>query len=152
MEHELADHIVFARDVSEEALYALHAYAAATVVPTLFEGGFPWQSLEAMLMDTPAIMSDINAVSERVAAFGIDPTGLRRFEPFDVDALASHMRDALADRAELVRGQRPARDALFRYQWDDVAHAYFRVISDRLQQLSTAGGTAASAPAQRAAA
>jgi glycosyltransferase involved in cell wall biosynthesis len=150
-ERALSDRVVFARDVGEEALYALHAHATATIVPTLFEGGFPWQSLEAMLMDTPAIMSDIDAVSERVAAFGIDPTGLRRFKPFDVETLAAHMRDALADREGLVRDQQPARDALFRYQWDDVARAYFRVISDRLQQLAAAPGATDPAPAQRAA-
>ena len=50
-----SERVVIAKDVTEEQLYALHAHAAATVVPTLFEGGFPWQGLEAMLMNTPAI-------------------------------------------------------------------------------------------------
>jgi hypothetical protein len=42
----LGARVILAKDVSEETLYALHAYAAATTVPTLFEGGFPWQALE----------------------------------------------------------------------------------------------------------
>jgi len=138
-DNELAPRVVLAKDVNEETLYALHAYAAATVVPTLFEGGFPWQGLEAMLMDTPAIMSKIDAVSERLAAFAIDTAGLRLFDPHDVATLTRHMHDALDDRAALVEGQRPVKDALFRYSWDDVAKAYFKTISGRLEEAPGLG-------------
>jgi glycosyltransferase involved in cell wall biosynthesis len=136
-EGELEAHVVLAKDVSEETLYALHAYAAATAVPTLFEGGFPWQALEAMLMDTPAILSNIDAISERLSAFGVDSTGLRLFDPMDAGALADHMRDALTDRASLVREQSAVKEALFQYQWNDVARAYFRRISERLGELAS---------------
>lgn len=139
-QYGLAEHVVFAKDVSEEALYALHAYASATVVPTLFEGGFPWQALEAMLMDTPAILSNIDAVSERLSAFSIDPSGLRRFDPYDVPALVEHMRDALIDRHAMVREQRAVKESLFRHQWQDVARSYFQVISDRLQEFVESSG------------
>jgi glycosyltransferase involved in cell wall biosynthesis len=131
-DNHLEEAIVLARDVPEEVLYGLHAYAAATTVPTLFEGGFPWQALEAMVMGTPAILSNIEAVTERVTAFGIRPDGLHLFEPLDVDALARLMKDALTDRDGLVRRQTAAADALLRYQWKDVAHAYFETISSRL--------------------
>ncbi len=138
-ENQLDTHIVLAKDVAEETLYALHAYAVATTVPTLFEGGFPWQALEAMLMDTPAIVSNIDAVSERLSAFGIEPGGLRLFEPLDAESLKAHMRDALNDRASLVREQRSAKEALFQHQWNDVADAYFDLITDRLQLTALDG-------------
>lgn len=131
-DNHLAESIVLARDVPEEVLYGLHAYAAATTVPTLFEGGFPWQALEAMVMGTPAILSKIEAVTERLAAFGIRSDGLHLFEPLDVDGLAHLMRTALSDREGMVHCQATAADALVRYQWKDVAHAYYETISDRL--------------------
>jgi glycosyltransferase involved in cell wall biosynthesis len=131
-DNRLAPWIVLAKDVSEETLYALHANAVATVVPTLLEGGFPWQGLEAMLMDTPAILSDIAVVSERLSAFGIDPAGLRLFPPHDTARLAGHMRDALVDRAAIVPQQRAVKEGLFRYTWDDVAFAYYATISKEL--------------------
>ncbi len=131
-ENHLDQAIVLARDVPEEMLYGLHAFAAATTVPTLFEGGFPWQALEAMVMGTPAILSNIEAVTERLTAFGIQPDGLHLFEPLDETALASLMRSALSSRDELVRLQAAAAQALLRYQWKDVARAYFETISGRL--------------------
>jgi glycosyltransferase involved in cell wall biosynthesis len=135
-ENQLDQRVVLAKDISEETLYAMHAYATATTVPTLFEGGFPWQALEAMLMNTPAILSNIEAVSERLAAFGIDSSGLRLFEPMDVVTLTRHMQEALSDRAGLVRQQSAVVESIFRHQWKDVASAYFRVMTDRLQSLA----------------
>jgi glycosyltransferase involved in cell wall biosynthesis len=131
-ESGLGERVILARDVPEENLYALHAYAAATTVPTLFEGGFPWQALEAMVMGTPAIVANIEAVTERLAAFGIRPDGLHLFEPLDADGLSHLMRAALSDRDALVRSQSAATEALLRYQWKDVAHAYFETMSGRL--------------------
>jgi hypothetical protein len=55
----------------------------------------------------------------------------------DVGALADHMRDALTDRASLVREQSAVKEALFQYQWNDVARAYFRRISERLGELAS---------------
>jgi glycosyltransferase involved in cell wall biosynthesis len=131
--NRLTDRVVLVRDVSEEALYALHAYAAATVVPTLFEGGFPWQALEAMLMNTPVILSRIEAVSERLSAFGIDVGGLHLFEPQDHDTLAAYMSEVLRDRTAFVTRQQTVKQALFAYGWQDVARSYFEVMSRRIQ-------------------
>jgi glycosyltransferase involved in cell wall biosynthesis len=107
-------------------------------VPTRFEGGFPWQALEAMLVDTPAILSRIPAVTERLERFDIDAAGLRLFEPDDVGALAGHMREALVARERLVRDQERAKAALLRYCWNDVADAYFQVIEQHLERLAGA--------------
>jgi glycosyltransferase involved in cell wall biosynthesis len=131
--NRLSERVILVRDVSEEDLYALHAYAAATVVPTLFEGGFPWQALEAMLMETPVILSRIEAVSERLSAFGIDDGGLHLFEPHDHESLAAYMSEALTERAAFVASQQPVKTALFAYGWDDVARSYFEIMSRRLR-------------------
>ena len=148
-ENGLDTHVVLANDVSEDMLYALHAYAIATAVPTLFEGGFPWQALEAMLMDTPAILSRIEAVTERLAAMDINPKGLCLFDPMDVDMLASHLREALVKRAELVRQQSAVKQALFRYDWNNVADAYYRIINERLRAAAPVAGQSASSERHR---
>jgi glycosyltransferase involved in cell wall biosynthesis len=132
----LDKYMILAKDVGEEMLYALHAYAAATVVPTLFEGGFPWQALEAMLMDTPAILSNIAAVTERLSTFNIDAAGLLRFDPYDVPQLVRHMHNVLQNREAVVLRQATAKTRLFEYRWADVARAYYQVMSDHLQSGS----------------
>jgi glycosyltransferase involved in cell wall biosynthesis len=131
-----AGDVVLARGVSETSLYSLHAHAAATVVPTLFEAGFPWQALEAMLVKTPAIVSRIPAVMERLARFGIDAAGLRLFDPYDVGTLAIHMREALVARESIVRDQEAVRAKLFEYSWNDTADAYFGVMDAELARLA----------------
>jgi glycosyltransferase involved in cell wall biosynthesis len=146
-ESSLGERVILARDVPEEALYALHAYAAATTVPTLFEGGFPWQALEAMVMGTPAILSSIEAVTERLAAFGIPAEGLHLFDPFDATALAELMRNALTHRNEMVRRQASATEALLQHQWKDVAEAYAETMLERLH----VAGPGASGPSNRTA-
>jgi glycosyltransferase involved in cell wall biosynthesis len=129
---DLKEKIVLTGDVPEIDLYSLHKYALATVVPTLFEGGFPWQGLEAMLMDTPAIMSKIPVVIERLQYAGIDPDncGLKLFEPEDYIKLADIIIDVMKDRQKVVKDQQYVKDKLFKYTWDDTSRAYYKILTD----------------------
>ncbi|HEY4715601.1 MAG TPA: glycosyltransferase [bacterium] len=133
-ENGLKKKIVLTGDVPEVDLYSLHKYALATVVPTLFEGGFPWQGLEAMLMDAPAIMSRIPVVLERLKFAGIDPgnCGLKMFSPEDEHELAEKILEVLKDRDRAVIDQLPVKEKLFAYTWDDVSHQYYKIFTEKV--------------------
>ena len=60
--NKLYDKVICLSTVSENELFSIYRYAAAVVVPTLFEGGFPLQACEAIYMDTPLVLSDIPVV------------------------------------------------------------------------------------------
>lgn len=130
-ENHLQSHIVQTGDVPEADLFALHKYAAATVVPTLFEGGFPWQGMEAMFMDTPAIMSRIPVVVERIRSIGLDPErcGLKLFDPEDAQELALIIIEGLRDRQRIVEEQSLLKMRLLSYNWDDVSRQYYDLLS-----------------------
>lgn len=129
--NEIGCELVLTGGVAEVDLYALHKYAIATVVPTLFEGGFPWQALEAMLMDTPVVLSRIPAVTERLIHEGLDPDncGLRLFEPCNENELAEKIIYVYENRQKCITDQSMAKEKLFSYNWDDVAHQYYRIFS-----------------------
>jgi glycosyltransferase involved in cell wall biosynthesis len=126
--------IILTGDVPEIDLYSLHKYALATVVPTLFEGGFPWQGLEAMLMNTPAIMSKIPVTIERLKFAGLDPEncGLKMFNPEDEVELAEKILEVLKDRDRAVIEQLPVKEKLFTYTWDDVSHLYYKIFTEEV--------------------
>jgi len=133
-ENRLKDRIILTGDVPEVDLYSLHKHALATVVPTLFEGGFPWQGLEAMLMDTPAIMSRIPVVLERLKFAGIDTEncGLKLFNPVNEYELVEKILEVLENRNQAVTDQLPVKEKLFAYNWDDVSHQYYKIFTEKV--------------------
>ncbi len=133
---DLKKYIILTGDVPEIDLYSLHKYALATVVPTLFEGGFPWQGLEAMLMDTPAIMSKIPVTIERLKFNGFDPEncGLKLFDPENAEELASRVLDVMKDREKAVLEQSGVKEKLFSYTWDDVSRQYYKLFTELLSR------------------
>lgn len=128
-ENRLEDRIICISNVPEHELYSLYKYAAATPVPTLFEGGFPWQACEALYMNTPIVLSDIPIVRERIESLGftIDNCGLETFDPYDSNELAKKLNVILKDRQSAVIKQQGFRDKLLSYTWDDAAEKYYHV-------------------------
>lgn len=122
--------VLFIPDVPEIDLYALHKFAVATVVPTLFEGGFPWQGLEAMLMGTPAIMSAIPVTLERLKAEGFDVwnCGLLLFNPEDPEELSEKIVEVMNNREETLKRQSAVANKLLTYNWDDASRAYYKIL------------------------
>lgn len=130
-ENSLGARIIFAKDVPEADLFSLYKYSAAAVVPTLFEGGFPMQGLEAMLMDAPTIMARIPVTLERLANEGLDlnDCGIKLFSPEDENELAERISEVLKDRDAALAGQKRAKERLFRLSLKKSSGDYFEVFS-----------------------
>ena len=62
----LTNSVIEIGSISQEDLYGLYELADLSVVPTLSEGGFPWQALEAIYCSCPVVLSDIPVVRERL--------------------------------------------------------------------------------------
>jgi glycosyltransferase involved in cell wall biosynthesis len=129
----LNNYVLILGDVPEKDLYSLYHHCAATVVTTLFEGGFPWQALEALAMNAPVVLSRIPVVEERLRAEGFEPevSGLLLFDPFDHIELADKILLALADRDGAVHRQSRVREKLLAYTWDEVSHQCFEMFFGR---------------------
>jgi glycosyltransferase involved in cell wall biosynthesis len=111
-------------DLPSDIHAAFYGLAELTVVPTLFEGGFPFPFTESLSVDTPVVMSNIPAVRE-VLPDQLVPLAL--FDPYDPNSIADRIQWALEHRAELLREERTAYDELTQRTWDDVVKEYFDV-------------------------
>jgi len=131
LENKLQNHVILIKKVTDYDLFGLYKYALATVVPTFSEGGFPFQGLEAMSMNTPAIMTDIPVVRERLLFHGLDPerSGLKLFAADDPRRLAHLIDEVMRDRGQAVRAQATVKEKLFSYTWDDVGRRYYDLLS-----------------------
>jgi glycosyltransferase involved in cell wall biosynthesis len=99
--------------------------AALTVVPTLFEGGFPFPFSESLSVDTPVVMSAI-PVTRDVVPPDLWPVML--FDPYDLDSIAERLEWGLDHRQELLERQRPLHAALCRRTWAHAADEYLAVL------------------------
>jgi len=129
--HRLHRCVVSTGDLSEAQMVAVYRDADLVVVPTLSEGGFPWQALEAMTMDVPVVLSRIPVVVERLARHGYstETCALRLFEPTDDHALARAIGEVLDDPHAVRHEQAAVRRALLAWNWRDVARAYHVILN-----------------------
>lgn len=139
--HGLGDQIIFCKSIPELDLYSLYAHADVVTVTSLFEGGFPLQALEALVMDAPLILSRIPVTLERLTYEGLAPEtcGLRLYSPEDENELAGEIKMVLQDRGESIRRQTKAKRKLLSYTWDDVSRKYYECLSmvvERFNHLS----------------
>jgi glycosyltransferase involved in cell wall biosynthesis len=127
--HKLENQVISLSAVAENELYSLYRYAAVAAVPTLLEGGFPWQACEALFMDTPLVVSDIPVVRERIAFCGMTPedSGLTLFNPENPLECASAMEKIILDRAKALESQMRFRDNFLAYSWHDAADWYYKL-------------------------
>lgn len=124
---------------------AFYALAALTVVPTLFEGGFPFPFSESLSVGTPVVMSSIPVTQETVPP---DLAKIMLFEPYDPNSIAETILWALDHREELLARQRLLFRELKDRTWSDVASEYLEAFR---QAAWKSGSTAIHASAQRAA-
>ena len=94
--------------VSDDELVELYRRASVFVDTSLYEG-FGYQVLEAMACGTPVVASDTTSIPELVGDAGV------LCPPGDVDAFASGIRRALAERDSL-RARGLARAAEFTWE------------------------------------
>ena len=117
--------VISVPDLPGDAHAAFYTLAALTVVPSLFEGGFPFPCDESLAHGTPVVMSDIPAARELV------PPELAQamlFDPYDVAAIEGRIAWALDHRGELLR-QQLAWSSGRRRTWDDVAGEYLAALA-----------------------
>lgn len=124
--------IIKLNSVSEYELYSIYKYADATPVPSLFEGGFPWQACEALFMNVPLALSNIDVVDERIRVYGFEPDncGLEIFDPYNETQLADCLERLLADRSRMVQKQRIFAEKLLQYSWDNAVDEYYRLFTE----------------------
>lgn len=132
----LADHVLV-RELQYDVLSlpriptkhhaAFFRCARLAVVPTLFEGAFPFPFTESMSVGTPVIMSRIPMVEEVI------PEALGRlmlFDPYRPEDIADKIEWGLNNRDELFALQKPIFDKLAERTWDQVAHDYLSVVEN----------------------
>lgn len=132
----LLGRIILTGEISEVDMYSLYRYAALAAVPTLSEGGFPWQALEAMAMEVPVIVSRIPVVEERLRHHDLEAEscGLLMFEPRDENALAQMIIHVLVNRAQVLSEQKTLRDTLLAYDWHQLSDRYFSLFTRLIER------------------
>lgn len=128
-------------DITDEELYSLYRYAELSAVPTLFEGGFPWQACEALFMETPLVLSDIPVVRERIEFLGmkLEECGIKLFNPTHPKELADAIEAVLLDKASAIVSQKAFRDKLLSYSWYDAAERYYNMFFAERDKVNFTG-------------
>lgn len=132
-EFNLSDRINLVSSVTEKELYSIYKYAAAVPVPSIFEGGFPWQACEALFMNVPLVLTNIPIVKERIEFHNmtVENCGLELFDPYSEEELAKGLKNVLANRESAVKKQSLFREALLSYSWDDAAKMYYNLFFNK---------------------
>jgi glycosyltransferase involved in cell wall biosynthesis len=110
---------------------AFYHLAKLTVVPTLFEGGFPFPFTESLSVDTPALMSSIPVTRETLPA---DLAQVTLFDPYDVTDMADRIAWGVYHRQELLTMQKPFYAKLRQRTWDRVLEEYLEVFREALAE------------------
>ena len=82
------DSVIFLDRLPAKDIPSLYKYALGTIVPTLFEGSFPFQILESLLQDTPVAFSNIPVVAEVVSVQHLPYC----FNPYKIDSIQSSIQ------------------------------------------------------------
>lgn len=104
---------------------SFYACAKLTIVPTLFEGGFPFVFSESLSVHTPVVMSDIPVVRE---VFSREECKLYCFDPYNIQDMIQKIRWALENHSHLLKAQTETFDQMKTRTWKDVAEEYIKVL------------------------
>lgn len=112
---------------------AFYCKASLTVVPTLFEGGFPFCFSESLSVNTPAIMSDIPVTSEMIQDDEMKKDML--FNPYDVNEIRKKINWALDNSEILLEKQKVIFNNMKKRTWDIVANEYINCFEEVSQNV-----------------
>ena len=121
----LANNVRVLGAVSDAERDELLATAAIQIMPSRFEG-FGLAAAEAMAAGVPLIAADVGSLPEVVDP----PRGGRLVPASDPVALASAIEDLLADHDARALLSESARRSARRFDWDAVAEAHMRFLSN----------------------
>lgn len=103
---------------------AFYARAALTVVPTLFEGGFPGPFTESLSVGVPVVMSSIPVTTEMISGSLADKM---LFDPYDIIDMVKRIEWALDNKEDLLEAEMVRYKELGIRTWDDVGNDYIDV-------------------------
>jgi glycosyltransferase involved in cell wall biosynthesis len=109
------------------------ACARLVIVPTLFEGGFPFVFSEALSVGTPVLISNIPVVKE------VLPEELQEiacFDPYDIQDMTQRMEWALDNSDRLFTEEQKVLNDQCQRTWDDVAKEYAAVFKNTSRSKS----------------
>jgi glycosyltransferase involved in cell wall biosynthesis len=127
--HKLNERVISLPTVKENELFSLYRYAAVATIPTLFEGGFPLQAMEALYIGTPLVLSDIPVVRERIEFCGmtVENCGLELFDPNSPLECADAIQKVLVNREKALASQMNFKEKFLTYTWKDAAAKYYQL-------------------------
>lgn len=105
-------------------LPSLYRYAAGTIVPTLFEGGFPLPILESLTVGTPVAAAKIGVVQEIVPNADV----LFGFDPHDANDIARAIAQLRQQGRSRVAAQQQAAKSVLSRSWLDAARECIEII------------------------
>ncbi len=117
-------------DLSDEELFTLYHYADCVPVTTLVEGGFPSQAIEAMKSGTPAVLSDIPVVRERINGLGmsVEDCGLDIFIATDEKQLLEKIEQVLTDPVTALERQQSFWNKFKSYSWKEAVQKHYELM------------------------
>lgn len=112
--------------LSEEDLRNFYLNSSFVVVPTLFEGGFPWQAIEAMAFGKPVLMSKIPITIERLEFEGFtkEYTEFMLFSAQSEQELSHKMSELHKHKDTFYTKQRPIAENILAYDWKKAINIY----------------------------
>lgn len=148
-ERRLERDVLSVPDLPADVHAAFYRLAKLTVVPSLFEGGFPFPFTESLSVDTPVVMSSMPCTRE-LLPLEVRPRIL--FDPYDSNDLAEKIAWALDHREELLAIERPIYQEMAKRTWSVVAGEYldvFDAVARRSAAERGSKGSVAPPPAVR---
>ncbi|WDL95156.1 glycosyltransferase [Alicyclobacillus sp. ALC3] len=122
--------VVFLGRVAAQDLPSLYKYSVGTIIPTLFEGGFPFQVLESVVMNTPAAVSRIEVIRESLP--NLD--AFMAFDPYSLEELESAISNLWKLGGSLVPAQQAATRHLLKRTWTQVAADYCQLLMSTVSE------------------
>lgn len=104
---------------------AFYACASLTLVPTFFEGGFPFVFFESLSVGTPVLLSKIPVVEELLSQ---DLVRKICFDPFDLGDMIKKMEWAINHKEYLLEIEMNVYKEMSKRTWKDASLEYLSLI------------------------
>lgn len=121
--------VEFLPNLPDQALDAVLAASSLGITPSLFEGSLPYTLFESVSVGTPCLMADI-PVTRSASAHDQRFQELTFFDPYDPDAIAEAIQQALMRLPELLACQRGfLEQRLVGHGWKQTAARYLEAFA-----------------------